>query len=76
MPMVHHFFSRGLELTQYIGTRLRLAWVQALCFGGLVSVNAALVILRHLRGQMIIDEGRSMICRVSLWGYVLTCVRF
>ncbi|RPA89809.1 hypothetical protein L873DRAFT_1831877 [Choiromyces venosus 120613-1] len=48
------------------GTRLKLAWIQALCFGGLVSVNAALLILRYLRGEKIIDEVAELVYWIFL----------
>ncbi|PWW78291.1 P-loop containing nucleoside triphosphate hydrolase protein [Tuber magnatum] len=50
------------------GTRLRLAWIQALCFSGLVSINAALLILRRLRGELIIDE----VAELAYWTFLST----
>ncbi|KAG0635925.1 hypothetical protein HOY80DRAFT_892204 [Tuber brumale] len=43
------------------GTRLRLAWIQALCFSSLVSINATLLMLRCLRGEIITDEVAELV---------------
>jgi hypothetical protein len=48
-----------------LGARLKLAWAQAVCFGGLVLVSATLLVLRILGGAEYIEEG-------GLWKHSVT----